>query len=293
MDRITAVPLSMWLNNGRKPIPAIRQPVVAANYQTVDGMTTVRNPAKMPAETFYQWVNMVINDPAMTKRRDSHKEILALRSFERIGIRQGGMFGIDKLTEAHQQALRAGYKEAGSEAAAAFEDMQIVRNGYSWTTSLFYSENNWPLRAGNGGHAIGAPIPSESHTGAMCFTDARDRPLDATYAYTLSFDMDELPPVTEFWSIPMYDADGYFVDNPIGRYTVNSFMLKNGDFHIREDGKLIFYLQSEQPADPLQARNWLPTPATGGFRMAARFYGPASSLIDGSYAMPRPVRVEN
>ncbi len=291
MDSITVVPLAMWEAQGRKPIPASKQPKVAAEYQTIPNMHTVRNPAKMPADMYYQWVSLVINDSAMTKRRDSHKEILALREFAKICLKEGAMFDINALSSAHQQAVRDGYQEAVEEANDAFRTMQITRGGWSYSTALAYSENNWVLRAGNGMQAIGAPIPYQSHTAALGFSDSKDRPLDAAHAYTLTFDMDNLPPVTEFWSIPMYDNDGYFVHNPIDRYTVNSFMLDDGDFHI-QDGKLVFYLQNTQPSDPNKAKNWLPTPAQGAFRMAARFYGPYSSLQDGSYKMPRPVRVQ-
>ena len=90
----------------------------------------------------------------------------------------------------------------------------------------------------------------------------------------------------------MYDLAGYFVNNPINRYTVNSFMLENGDFHITADRKLVFYLQAEKPGDSNHARNWLPAPKGEGFRLTARFYGPYAPLIDGSYKMPLPVRVE-
>jgi len=40
-----------------------------------------------------------------------------------------------------------------------------------------------------------------------------------------------------------------------------------------------------------QVINWLPAPKDG-FRFAARFYGPFTPLIDGSYNMPGVVRVE-
>ncbi|MCY1366103.1 hypothetical protein D9M69_529820 [compost metagenome] len=67
-------------------------------------------------------------------------------------------------------------------------------------------------------------------------------------------------------------------------------MQRNGDFAVH-DGKLTFYLQSTRPDIPEQARNWLPTPSSGQFRLAPRFYGPTSALIDGSYPMPKIVRV--
>jgi hypothetical protein len=41
-----------------------------------------------------------------------------------------------------------------------------------------------------------------------------------------------------------------------------------------------------------QRQNWLPAPMED-FRFSARFYGPKAPLIDGSYPMPRPVRVES
>ncbi|AVH23608.1 DUF1214 domain-containing protein [Nocardia cyriacigeorgica] len=53
------------------------------------------------------------------------------------------------------------------------------------------------------------------------------------------------------------------------------------------------YLQPDSPADPDRMRNWLPTPAGDTFQLAARFYGPASGLLDGTYPMPKPVRATN
>lgn len=41
-----------------------------------------------------------------------------------------------------------------------------------------------------------------------------------------------------------------------------------------------------------QRKNWLPAPKGGFFQFAARFYGPYGPLIDGSYKMPRVMRVE-
>jgi Protein of unknown function (DUF1214) len=116
-------------------------------------------------------------------------------------------------------------------------------------------------------------------------------PLSGEHRYTITFDLQDLPPVTEFWEIPLYDHDGYFVDNPINRYSLNSYMLNRGKFHT-ENGKLVIYVQADEPTDPNQKKNWLPCPKSGGFQFAARFYGPHGPLIDGSYNMPGVVRVE-
>ena len=102
----------------------------------------------------------------------------------------------------------------------------------------------------------------------------------------MTFDMDDLPPVGQFWSIPIYNKDGYFVANEIDRYTINSFMLDQKQLNV-EDGELVIYIQTEKPSDPNQLKNWLPAPK-GPFRFTARFYGPKMAIIDGSYKMPLP-----
>ena len=70
---------------------------------------------------------------------------------------------------------------------------------------------------------------------------------------------------------------------------VNSFMLDEGEFYINDENQLVFYIRPEQPEDPNEAKNWLPSPKDAGFRLTARFSGPESPLIDGSYPTPRPV----
>ena len=135
---------------------------------------------------------------------------------------------------------------------------------------------------------IGAPIPARSHSGAFGFVDTDGQTLTGASQYTLTFDANDLPPVTEFWELPLYDESGYFVANEIGRYSINSYMLERRDLHV-SDGKLVIYIQHEKPTDPNQLRNWLPAPE-GRFRFAFRYYGPMSGLLDGSYDMPGIVR---
>jgi hypothetical protein len=133
------------------------------------------------------------------------------------------------------------------------------------------------------------PDRNVSHTGAFLFVDNDGQPLNGKNKYTMTFDLDNLPPVDEFWSVPIYNKDGYFVRNPIDRYTINSFMVEQGVFHI-EENKLVIYVQSDKPTDSKQLKNWLPAPE-GSFRFTARFYHPKMNIIDGSYPMPKPVLV--
>ena len=195
------------------------------------------------------------------------------------------------MTPEQKKAIEKGFYEARNEARRAVDSGLLDMNGWKLQTSLFYSENDYVLRAGAAEIAWGSPVPFESHTIGFGLVDSKGETLDGSHSYTLTFDLDNLPPVTDFWEMPLYDDYGYFVDNPINRYSVTSYQLKNGDLLV-ENNKLTLYLQRDRPKDPKQARNWLPTPREGQFRLAPRFYGPTSPLIDGSYAMPKIVRVK-
>jgi hypothetical protein len=94
--------------------------------------------------------------------------------------------------------------------------------------------------------------------------------------------------VTEFWELPLYDENGYFVDNELDRYSVNSFMLERGELHV-DDGKVTIYIQHKPPSYPLHAQNWLPTPQER-FHFAFRAYGPMDGLLDWNYDMPGIIR---
>lgn len=55
--------------------------------------------------------------------------------------------------------------------------------------------------------------------------DAAGKPLDAgTTNYVMTFkSAKDLPPVRGFWSLTMYDAQMFFVKNPLNRYTISSW----------------------------------------------------------------------
>ena len=57
-------------------------------------------------------------------------------------------------------------------------------------------------------------------------------------SYTITFAMDDLPPVTEFWELPLYDESGYFVDNEIDRYSI--VHEGGGDIRGKPDGEMVF-----------------------------------------------------
>jgi hypothetical protein len=290
MDRITAVPLPVWEANGRRPLPAKLQATVPGNQATFPRMAEIVDlGSSATALDILQLISLVLNDPSMTRRADSAREVATLARLARIGLAEGQIFDPDTLSDEQRVAIEAGVADArrAGELAAARQELDM--NGWSigrWDVD----PNDYELMSHYGGVGVLAHGPYYSHAGASLKRDAQGEPLDGANRYTLSFDVNNLPPVSEFWEIPIYDLDGYFVDNELNRYAVNSYMYRNGDFAVK-DGKLTFYIQKDKPDDPVQRRNWLPAP-DGGFMFAARFYGPATPLLDGSYPMPKVVRTE-
>jgi hypothetical protein len=106
--------------------------------------------------------------------------------------------------------------------------------------------------------------------------------LDGSRRWVLRFEPGRLPPVTEFWSITMYNLpERLLVDNPIGRYSLGD---RTPGLRQGADGSLEIYIQSEDPG-PEKASNWLPAPK-GPFFFVARFYGPRNALMDGTWTLP-------
>ena len=106
-------------------------------------------------------------------------------------------------------------------------------------------------------------------------TDHERAPLVGSGSYVLH--MRKPPPVTEGWSLTVYTTQGFLVPNPLSRYQFNqaSTLAKN------PDGSVDILLQAARPRDPNQARNWLPTPATGGFEVIWRLLAPKPQAIGG------------
>jgi hypothetical protein len=289
-DGVTLMSLSAWEAAGRKTVRAEDVPVTKGDYPTYPGMEAVKEPGKLKGVEFLRWVSLILNDKSFTKQDDGYHERTAFVRFERLGLKAGAPFDPSKLPPAITAAIELGIEDGHKDVLALMAmGGGVDRNGWGLSSDLGYKDSDWLERARYGLIAVLGPVPSKSHSGAFCLKDSQGRPLDGAYRYTITFDLNDMPPVTEFWEIPLYDREGYFVDNPVNRYSINSYMLKRGKLHT-EGGKLVIYVQNDEPKDANQRKNWLPAPKSGGFQFALRFYGPDTALIDGSYNLPDVVR---
>ena len=291
-DQLTMTPLADWLANDHKGIPQADRKIVKGDFLIPAGLPEYQfgQVDKQTPEQYYTLLNVILNDPTMATIEDSQMEAEMLKQLEVFNIGKGRSFDWKKLTPQQQTALKTGFKAGFESVRKTLKTNMINMNGWGVVRNDGGFETRWMDRAIIADAAWGAPDKNVSHGGAFLFTDSDGKPFSGKEKYTLTFDMNDLPPVTQFWSIPIYDANGYFVANEINRYTVNSFMLKAGEI-APKDGKLVIYIQKEKPTDPAQAKNWLPAPEEG-FRFTARFYGPYAPLTDGSYNMPKVVKVK-
>jgi hypothetical protein len=117
--------------------------------------------------------------------------------------------------------------------------------------------------------------------------DAAGDRLNGRNRYVVTFAKGQLPPVRGFWSLTMYNADHFFTENPIKRYSVGT---KNRDLKPSPDGSLTLYVQADEPSDPIQRSNWLPAPKDGDFSLYARAYWPDTAIATKAWTPPGVVK---
>jgi len=70
-------------------------------------------------------------------------------------------------------------------------------------------------------------------------------PITGENKYVLDFTKDELPPVHAFWSLTLYDAEGFQVANPLTRFAMGD----RDTLKFNADRSLDLYVQNE-PQQP-------------------------------------------
>jgi hypothetical protein len=118
--------------------------------------------------------------------------------------------------------------------------------------------------------------------------DAAGAKLGGASKYVIRFPRGQMPPARGFWSLTMYNAEYFFVDNPLNRYTLSARnTLKAGP-----DGTIELLIQASSPGPDKEA-NWLPAP-NGPFVLMLRLYWPKEnppSLLDGTWKPPAVTRI--
>jgi len=274
-DQISAVPLSAY----GKPYTPEAGKVDAA----IDGKKAVRDQVDaLDGAAYFKLVAelMKANPPAA-------EDAPALAKFAKIGLVPGQDFDASKLEAPVAKGIAAAPKPAQEKVMGWMKEGILagdlkLEHGWLFTTKTGLYGTNYRQRALVTAIGLGANRPQDAVYPTSEGPDVL-KSYDGKKKYVMRFAKGELPPVNGFWSLTMYNAEYFFVDNPLNRYTLS----QRNKLKVNPDGSVDLFIQHESPGKDKES-NWLPAPADK-FILMMRLYWPkekAPSLLDGSWKIP-------
>ncbi|WP_243374615.1 DUF1254 domain-containing protein [Microvirga solisilvae] len=271
---LKVTPLSEW---GKSP----RTPEVK-----IDPNIDMKTPPKtqvdtMPGPRYFAYAAelLKVNGPHLTD-----EPILA--RMKRIGIEAGKSFDVEKVEPIVKSALDAAPASAQQLMEWKVKTLARVANGWSMNTDTMGVYGNYYLkRAIVSQLGLGANLPEDAIYPLNLFDDT-GKPLDGTNRYTIHFAKGATPPAAAFWSITLYDPEGFQIPNSLNRFALSSWM----PFKYNMDGSLDLYFQNENPGKDREA-NWLPAPK-GAFNLTMRLYAPMPAALTGRWNPPPVIKLE-
>ena len=207
-----------------------------------------------------------------------------IAQLRRLGFEPGRSLDFDALDPVVKQALENAPKAGRQLMAWKVPTLARVVNGWAMNTDTMGVYGNYYLkRAIIAQLGLGANLPEDAIYPINLAASA-GKPLDGTNRYTLHFEKGEAPPVDAFWSVTLYDSEGYQVPNTLNRFAVSSWM----PFKYNSDGSLDLVVQNESPGPDMES-NWLPAPK-GEFNLTMRLYSPQPDALTGKWNPPPVVR---
>ena len=266
-DHVSLVPLSSY-GKQYTPPPGKIDP-------SIDMKTAVREQVnRMDAGSYFKLLAELMKDNPPAK---ADAPIVA--SMAKIGIVPGKDFDIGKLDPVVAKALQGVTKPAQEKIMGHFKNAGTNVNGWQFTTKTGLYGTDYLQRAFITAIGLGANRPQDP-VYPTSEVDASGKPYNGSHKYVLHINKGQMPPVIGFWSLTMYNAEYFFVDNPLNRYTLSS----RNKFTYNKDGSVDLYLQHDSPGKA-KVSNWLPAPK-GKFILMLRLYWPKESppsILDGTW----------
>ena len=199
-----------------------------------------------------------------------------------LGIVPGESFNEDRLAASALGEVEAGATAAREAIAANIAHLGAKAGGWTLATeAIGVYGNSYLKRATIAFGGLGAN-PPEDAIYPVLLADADGAPITGDRDYVIHFDADQLPPVDAFWSITMYDNEGFQTANELDRFAIGD----RDPLTYNPDGSLDIYIQHTNPG-PEHESNWLPAP-TGPLGITMRLYAPKPEALNGTW-MPPPV----
>ncbi len=276
-DDVSLVPLSAWGTDSTPPAGTVDP--------SIDMKTAVRDQVNaLDAVSYFTLFCKLLktNPPAAA-------DAPLIERIARIGVVPGQDFDESKLDVVLQTRLP---ELANARIMLHFKesDGDITDiNGWAYTTKTGLYGTDYVQRALVTAIGLGANRPQDAiyPTSTRSAEGLLGRAYNGSNNYVLNFAKGRLPPVNGFWSITMYDANYFFVENPINRYSISP----RQDLKANEDGSVDILIQNASPGADKES-NWLPAPKDK-FILMMRLYWPKEgnpSILDGSWVIPAVTR---
>jgi hypothetical protein len=261
-------PLSQW---GKNPTaPAV----------TVDPTIDMKTPPKLTVDTM-EGAKYFAYAAELLKTIPPHvtdQPIIA--QMRRLGIEPGKSLDFDKLDPNVKKALELAPKAAQQLMAWKLPTIARVANGWSMNTETMGVYGNYYLkRAMVAQFGLGANLPDDAIY-PISLGDSTGKALDGANRYTIHFEKGQTPPVDAFWSLTLYDNEGFQVANSLNRFALSDWM----KFNYNADGSLDLLIQNQSPGADMES-NWLPAPKAE-FTLTLRLYAPKSDALTGRWNPP-------
>ena len=274
-DNYALTPLSAW---GKSYTPPTDVPL----KEGVDGKTLVNEQVMaLSAEQFFANLNrlMATNPPYP----DDAPMLAKLRP---LGIAPGESFSTEALAEDVRTAIDEGVAMAKLAMAEEMKKLGKFVDNWGLTYDMGRYGTRYTYRASWTFAGIGGNLIEDAFYPLTNF-DSEGNQLTGERAYTLTFAKEAWPPAKAFWSITLYDLEGYLVDNPLNRYALGD----RSGMKPNPDGSLTIYIQAENPGADKEG-NWLPAPKTGPFKLSLRLYTPDEAVLNETWTPPAVQPVE-
>lgn len=274
-DQFTVTPLSGWGAS-----------VEAAAFK-VDPSVDMKTPPLVQVNTMSAEAYFALAAELMGRHPPQLTDWSMVERLKRIGIVAGKPFNLADAPAQVQSALRRAPKAGMDGMIEKLPTLARVTNGWQMNTDTMGVYGNAYLkRAIVAMVGLGANQPEDA-VYPMCLADAAGEALLGERRYEIHFSKEELPPVNAFWSVTMYDAQGFQVANPINRFAIGD----RDALKYNADGSLTISIQHTDPGVEKQA-NWLPSPASGTLGITMRLYAPKAAVLEGRWNPPAVRRVD-
>jgi hypothetical protein len=178
-------------------------------------------------------------------------------------------------------------EEGHRQLMATLPSLSPVVNGWQMNTSAVGSYGTDYLRRAIVAMTnFGAMLPEDS-VSLVNVIASDGAPPSGKHRYLVHFEKDALPPVRAFWSLNMYDGEGFPARNPSSRFAIGD----RDSLNYNHDGSLDIHVQKERPSAD-KVSNWLPSPEAA-MALVLRLYSPRAEALDGRWLPPTIQRLSD